>query len=174
MYSSCEKTAENNIRQGVFHSKIWGLKYMIFLKGVKLDFICMKMKLMKNKKYLQRKCSQNLLVTQTTADFTSRVSKRYVPFTCKFPMVMHFVPILHRRRRSKTNFYVFIYDITSLKFCESFKFFLAVFMEKFPQIHYLDYVRRGRVLSHVGLANVLMFIPVFRKRAIWDSVVYCI
>ena len=44
-----------------------------------------------------------------------RVSKSYVPFTCKFPMVMHFVLILHKRCRSKTNFYVFSYDKTSLK-----------------------------------------------------------
>ena len=103
----------------------------------------MKMKLMKNKKYLQRKFSQKVLVLQTTADFTSRVSKSYVPLTCKFPMVMHFVPILHKHCRSKTNFYVFIYDKTSLKFCASFRIFLAVFMEKFQKIHYLNYVRRG-------------------------------
>ena len=101
------------------------------------------MKLMKNKKYLQLKFSQQVLIPQTTADFTSRVSKSYVPFTCKFPMVMHFVPILHRRYKSKTNFYVFSYDKISLKFCASFRFFLAVFMEKFPKICYLSYKRRG-------------------------------
>ena len=91
----------------------------------------MKMKLMKNKKYLQQKFSRKVLVPQTTADFTSRVSKSYVPFTCKFPMVMHFVPILHMPCRSKTNFYVFSCDKTSLKFCANFRFFLAVFKEKF-------------------------------------------
>ena len=65
----------------------------------------MKMKLMKNKKkYLQRKFSQKVLVPKTKADFTSRVSKSYVPFTCKFPMVMHFVSILHMRCRSKLIF----------------------------------------------------------------------
>ena len=58
-------------------------------------------------------------------------------------MVMYFVPILHKRCRSKTNFYVFSYDKTSLKFCASFRFFLAVFIEKFPKIRYLSYVRRG-------------------------------
>ena len=73
-----------------------GLKYMNFLKGIKLDFICMKMKLMRNKKYLQQNFSRNVLVPETTADLTLRVSKSYVPFTCKFPMVMHFVPILPR------------------------------------------------------------------------------
>ena len=103
------------------------------------------MKLMKNKKYLQQKFSWQVLVPQTTAAFTSRVSKSYVPFTCKFPMVLHFVPILHRRCRSKTNFYVFSYDKISSKFCASFRFFLAVFMEKFPKIHYLSNVRRGIV-----------------------------
>ena len=103
----------------------------------------MKMKLIKIKKYLQQKISRKVLVPQTTADFTSRVSKSYVPFTCKFPMVMHFVPILHRGCRSKTNFYVFSYDKISLKFRASFRFFLAVFMKKFPKICFLSYVRRG-------------------------------
>ena len=58
-------------------------------------------------------------------------------------MVMHFVPILHKGCRSKTNFYVFIYDQTSFKFCASFRIFIAVFIEKFQKIHYLSYVRRG-------------------------------
>ena len=56
----------------------------------------MKMKLMKNKKYLQQKFSRSVLVPVTTAEFTLRVSKSDVPFTCKFPVVMHFVPILSR------------------------------------------------------------------------------
>ena len=119
------------------------LKYINFLKGIKLDFICMKMKLIKNKKYLQQKFSRKVFVPQTTADFTSRVSKSYVPFTYKFPMVMHFVPIFHRRCRSKINFYVFSYHKISLKFCASFRFFLRVFKEKFSKICYLSYVRRG-------------------------------
>ena len=67
----------------------------------------MKMKLMKNKKYLQQTFSRQVLVPQTTADFTLRVSKSSVPFTYKFPMVMHSVLKLHRRCRSKTNSYVF-------------------------------------------------------------------
>ena len=58
-------------------------------------------------------------------------------------MVMHFVPILHKHCRSETNFSVFIYDKTSLKLYASFRIFLAVFMEKFPKIHYLNYVKRG-------------------------------
>ena len=127
--------------------KSGGLKYMNFLKGIKLDFICLKMKLMKNKIYLQqKKNSRMVLVPQTTADFTSRISKSHVPFTCKFPMVMHFVPIIHRRCRSKTNFYFFSSDKISLKFCASFRFFLSVFMEKFQKIRYLNYVRRGVVV----------------------------
>ena len=116
---------------------------MNFKKGIKLDFICMKMKLMKNKTYWQQNFSRQALVPQTKAAFMSRVSKSYVPFTCKFPMVIHFVPLLHRRCRSKTNFYVFSYDKISLKFCASFRFSLAVFMKKFPKIRYLSYVRRG-------------------------------
>ena len=113
--------------------KSMGLKYMNFWKGIKLDFICMKMKLMKNKKYLQQKFSWNVLIPETTADFTSTVGKSYVPFTCKFPTVMHFVPILSRWCKSKTNFYVSSYDKSSLKFCASFRFFLEVFMEKFQK-----------------------------------------
>ena len=41
----------------------------------------MKMKLMKNKK-MQQKFPRKVLVPQSTAEFTSRVSKSYVPFTC--------------------------------------------------------------------------------------------
>ena len=125
--------------------KSGGLKYMIFFKGIKLDFISKKMKLMTNKKYLQQKFSRQVPIPQTTAAFTSRVSKSYVPFTCKFPMVMHFMLILDRCCRSKTNFYVLSYNKISLKFWVSFRFFLAVFMEKFPKICYLSYAKRGIV-----------------------------
>ena len=125
----------------------------------------MKMKLIKNKKYLQQKFSPKVLVPQTTADFTLRVSKSYVPFTCKFPMAMHFVPILHRCCRSKTNFYVFSYDKTSLKFCASFRFFLRVFMKKFPKIRYLNYVRRGIVAfdDTLGIQSVSSGLSVQRN-----------
>ena len=101
--------------------------------------ICMKLKLMKDKKNLQQKFSRKVLVPQTTVYFTSRVIKSYVPFSCKFPMVMHFVPLLNKRCRSKTNNYVFSYDKTSFKFCARFRSFLAVFMEKFQEIRYLNY-----------------------------------
>ena len=98
----------------------------------------MKTKLIKNKKKLQQKFSRKVLVPQTTADFTSRVNKSYVPFTCKFIMVMRFVPI-----QVNNIFFVYIYDITSLKFCASFRFCCEVFMEKILIIRYLNYVRRG-------------------------------
>ena len=92
------------------------------------------MKLMKNKKYLQQKFSRKVLVPQTTANFTSRVNKNYVPFTCKFPMVMHFVQSCFTSDAGlKPICYVFSYDKTSLKFCASFRFFLVVFMEKFQK-----------------------------------------
>ena len=155
------------------------------------------MKLMKNKKYLQQNISRLVLVPQTTADFTSRVteqedrgsnpglatwifidwlspafksrygwkiakstsilkttnqptsrvSKSYAPFTCKFPMVMHFVLI--------QMFICFSYDKTSLKFCASFRFFLAVFMEQFQKIPYLNYVRRGIQLTPLFLYKMV-------------------
>ena len=38
------------------------------------------------------------------------------------------------------------YDKTSLKFCASFRIFLAVFIEKFHKICYLNYVRRGIIV----------------------------
>ena len=38
-------------------------------------------------------------------------------------MVIDFVRILHKRCRPNTNFYVFSYDKTSLKFCVIFKIF---------------------------------------------------
>ena len=56
---------------------------------------------------------------------------------------MHFVPILHKCCRSKTNFHLFSYDKTSLKLCASFRFFFAVLMEKFQKICYQNYVRGG-------------------------------
>ena len=87
---------------------------------------------------MQQKFPRKVLVPKTTADFTSRVSKSYVPFTCKFPIVKHFVPILHRRCRSKTNFYVFSYDKTSLNISASFRFVLAVFMQKFQKKNLLS------------------------------------
>ena len=37
------------------------IKYMNFLKGIKLDFICMKIKLMKNKSYLQQNFHERYL-----------------------------------------------------------------------------------------------------------------
>ena len=55
------------------------------------------MKLMKNKKKtFATKISLKVFVTETTTEFTSRVSKSYVPVTCKFPMVMHFVLVLYK------------------------------------------------------------------------------
>ena len=119
------------------------------------------MKLINNNKYLQRNISQKVLESQTTADFTSRVSKSYVPFTCKFPMVMHFVPILHQRCRSKTNFYVFIYDKTSLKFCASFIIFLAVFMEKLKKKLLSELREKRNSLKALGiiLKEVVCFEP---------------
>ena len=63
---------------------------------------------------------------------------------------MDFVLILHKRCMSKTIFCVFSNDLTSLKFCASFNFFLAVFMEKFPKIRYLNYMRR-RIVNFRGM-----------------------
>ena len=111
----------------------------------------MKMKLMKNKKIFAVKVFTKGTCTPNYSRFYVEVSKSYVPFTCKFPMVMHFVPILHRRCRSKTNFHVLSYDKIILKFCASLRFFLAVFMEKLKKIRYLSYVRRGIGLSFSGI-----------------------
>ena len=40
--------------------KSGGLKYMNFQKGIELDFICMKMKVTKNKTYLQQTFSSKV------------------------------------------------------------------------------------------------------------------
>ena len=67
----------------------------------------MKMKLTK-KKYLQQIFSRNILVPETIIDFTSMVNKMYIPFTCKFPRVMHFVLTFHIQVLwVKNNVYVF-------------------------------------------------------------------
>ena len=87
------------------------------------------------------------ICTLNNSRFYVEGQQELCPFTCKFPMVMYFVPILHKHCRSKTNFYVFSYDKTSLNFCASIRFFHAVFMEKFQKIHYLNYVRRGIIWS---------------------------
>ena len=77
---------------------------MNLLKGIKLNFICMKMKLIKNKKYLQQKMSRKVLVQNSTPNFLSRISKSDVVFTCKFPTVMHFVLVLPTFFESRNNF----------------------------------------------------------------------
>ena len=124
----------------------------------------MKVMLIKNKKkYLQQKFSRKVLVPQITAHFTSRVRKSYVPFTCKFPIVMHFVPFLHRCCRSKTDFYVFSYDKTSLKFCASFRFLLAVFMEKLQKIRYLSYVRIEIVFTKISYYGIEQYITLTKS-----------
>ena len=125
----------------------------------------MKMKIMKNKNYLQQKFSQKALVPRGTANLMSRVSKSYVPFKFKFPMVMHFVLIFHKRCRSKTNFYVFSYNKTKLKFCASFRIFLAVFKEKFKKICYLYYVRLTGVNPEMPLQFATLYEPLATELA---------
>ena len=68
----------------------------------------MKMELIKNKNYLQQKFSRKVLVPQTIADLTSRASKSYVPFTCKFPMVKYFVLILHTHTAGQKLIFMFL------------------------------------------------------------------
>ena len=48
---------------------------------------------MQNKKIFAEHCSCKLLVQETSTDFMLRVGKSYVPFTCEFPMAMHFMLI---------------------------------------------------------------------------------
>ena len=63
-----------------FVSGISQSNFCIFHNTTESVIIRMRMKLMKNKKY-----------------FHVGVGKSYIPFTCKFSMVMHFVLILHNR-----------------------------------------------------------------------------
>ena len=75
---------------GRFDSKIWVIKYMNFQKGIKLDLICIQMKLMKNKKYCREDFHKRYLYPKRM----STVIKSYVPFTCKSLMVMNVVLVL--------------------------------------------------------------------------------
>ena len=67
--------------------------------------------LLPSRNMAERSLNRRQSSKQPTNQPTSRVSKSYVSFKCIFPLVMHFVPILHRRCRSKTNFHFFSYDI---------------------------------------------------------------
>ena len=44
---------------------------------------------MKTKIIFNKKVHEKVFVLETETDFTFRVSKSYVTFTCKFPMVKH-------------------------------------------------------------------------------------
>ena len=75
------------------------------IRAFNLTLIAWKWSWWRIKKYLQQKFSWQVRLPETATDFTFRISKSYVPFTCKFSMVMHFVLILHKRCRSKTTFW---------------------------------------------------------------------
>ena len=45
------------------------------------------------------KNSCKVLEPETSTNFKLRASKRYVPFSRKFPMAMHFVLLFHKRCR---------------------------------------------------------------------------
>ena len=105
--------------------------YDFLKKAIKLDVICMKMKLMKNKKIFAAK----VFTIQGTC--TPNYSRFYVedqqelrPFYMKIPFGNAFCADSSQVMQVKNQFLCFSYDKTRLKFCASFKFFLAVFMEK--------------------------------------------
>ena len=87
---------------------------------------------MKNKRYMwselyiKQTISQKALVPETKPDFTFGVGTIDVPFTCQFPMVLHCTGSWQKMHVKNGVFY----DLTYLKFCESFRFVPAVFMEK--------------------------------------------
>ena len=124
---------------------------MNFQKGIKLDFICMKMKLMKNKKYFAATIFTKCTCTLNYSRIYVEDQQELCPFYMCIPYGNAFVPILHRRCRPKPIFYDFSYDKTSLTFCASIRFFLAVFMEKFKKIRYLNYFKRGIVLLYCSI-----------------------
>ena len=72
----------------------------------------MKMKLMKNTKYSQQEFSWKVFEPETATDFTFRVNKSYVPFTCKFHIVtLHFCADSSQVLQVKNYFFsVFSYD----------------------------------------------------------------
>ena len=63
---------------------MWGSKILVydfFKKSLNLTLFAENEADEKKKKYLQQKISRKVLVP-ATADFTSRASKSYIPFTC--------------------------------------------------------------------------------------------
>ena len=75
-----KEPAENNIWKGYSLVKGRGLKYINFLKGIQLDFICTKMKLMKNKKIFAANILRTVLVLQTTTNFYAEGQQELCPF----------------------------------------------------------------------------------------------
>ena len=77
--------------------------------------------------------------------FCVAVNKSYVSFTCKFPMVMHFILILHKCCRSSKIIFMFL--ITTKQVRNTVKVSalnsVLVFTEKFTKIGLMNYADRG-------------------------------
>ena len=95
-----------------------------FEKGIKLDLICMEIKRMKNKRIFAAKFFTKGTCTETKIDFSSRISKSYVPFTRKIPMVMFSCAgfFLQVRSAGKQIMFLNYESYVSLNVCESFRF----------------------------------------------------
>ena len=104
---------------------------MNFKKGIKLDFVCMKMKLMKNKKKFAAQIFIKGTCTPNYSRFYVDGQQELRPFYMLIPYENAFCADSSQVLQVKNQFLCFSYDNTSSKFCASFRFFLAELMEKF-------------------------------------------
>ena len=103
----------------------------------------MKMKLMKIKIYLQQKLSRKGTCSPNYSRFHIKGQQELSPFYMLIPYGNAFCTVSSQVMQVKNQFLCFSYHKTSLKFCASLRFFLAVFMAKFQKKkHYLNYVTR--------------------------------
>ena len=125
MCSSYEEPAENNIRQRVFHNKIQGSEiYGFFLKkGVKLDFIYMKMKTDEEWKIFVAKFFTKGTCNQNYGRFKVEGQQELRHFNMYFTYGNAFFRFFTCAACQKTNFYVLSYDKTKFKILCKFQIF---------------------------------------------------
>ena len=108
--------------------KFWGLKYIDLKKALNLTLFAWKWRWWRLKNICSKHFHERYLFPQTTADFTPRVSKSYVPFYMLSPYGDAFCAAdSSQAMQVQNHFLCFSYDKTS----SSFRFFHAVFIEKF-------------------------------------------
>ena len=108
------------------------------------------MKLMKNKQFLNQKFSRKVLVPLTTVDFTSRISKSYVPFTCKRSVMItkEMCPI---RAEISTHTNLLFVWLAVIGFRQNYFYILpncGDFGTKISFFHYIINQKRNNFIKH--------------------------